>query len=224
MKKLLKWALGLLGILIITGMGLIAYYSEASPKVVPAKEADEIANSMLKALNVTAWDTLKTVSWTSNGTKFNWNKPSNFVVMEWGDIKVEMDLNKVDGKVFKNGQQIDDRNQIDKAWMQWCNDSFWMFAHYKVFDKGTIRSLVPTDPGKIGLMVSYNSGGVTPGDKYLWILNKDYIPEGYKMWVKIIPVGGVYASWEGWQKLQSGIMVAPKHKMKLYEFEFKDIK
>jgi hypothetical protein len=224
MKALLKKALMVLGIFIAVGMGLIFYYSESSPKELPSETADQVAKSMLNALNVAAWDTLKEVSWKSNGASFHWTKPTNFLVMEWDKTKVEMDLNTVSGKVYKNNILVEDPSAISRAWAQWCNDSFWMFAHYKLFDKGTTRSLVPAENGKFGLMISYNGGGVTPGDKYLWILNKDYIPEGFKMWVKIIPVGGTYATWENWTKLSSGIMVAPKHKLKVYEFEFTDIK
>jgi hypothetical protein len=223
MQKLLRRAFLFVGILVILFLGLITYFSESSPKVVPSGDADSVANKMLNALNVKAWDTLQTVSWKSNGALFLWHKPTNALTMSWDDIRVEMQLDKVDGKVYKNGIEINDKSAIKKAWAQWCNDSFWMFAPYKVFDKGTTRSLVPMEKGKIGLMIEYSSGGVTPGDKYLWILNEKYIPEGWKMWVKIIPIGGTYASWENWKQLKSGIFVAPKHKMKLYEFEFTDI-
>ncbi len=214
----------ILGIFLAVGMGLIAYYSDSAPKEVPTASADEIAKKMLVKMNVAAWDTLQNVSWKSNGASFAWHKPSNFLVMTWDNTKVELDLNTIEGKVYKDGKQVEDKSAINRAWTQWCNDSFWMFAHYKVFDKGTSRSLIPVEEGKVGLMVSYTGGGVTPGDKYLWILNKDLVPEGFKMWVKIIPIGGTYASWENWTQLASGIMVAPKHKLKVYDFEFTDIK
>jgi hypothetical protein len=224
LKSLLKKALTAIGILVLTGLALVAFYSEASPKVIPTQSADAIALKMLDALNVKAWDSLKTITWKSRiGVKYIWNKPSNTAVISWDNIIVNMQLDKADGIVFKNGKEIIDRSAVVKAWEFWCNDSFWMFAHYKIFDKGTTRSLVPADSGKTGLLVSYESGGVTPGDRYLWVLNEKFIPEGFKMWVKIIPIGGTYASWENWTSLSNGLMVAPKHKMKLIEFEFNDI-
>ncbi len=224
MNSLLKKALRLIGILLLLGLGLIAYYSEASPKIIPTKSADEIATQMLNALNVGAWDSLKIIKWKSRqGVSYIWDKPLNTAIISWDNTKVTLQLDKVDGTVIKEDKQITDRASIDKAWKHWCNDSFWMFAHYKIFDKGTVRSLVPVEPGKIGLLIGYESGGVTPGDKYLWILNQDYIPEGFKMWVKIIPVGGTFASWENWTKLSNGLMVAPKHKINVLEFEFTDI-
>ncbi len=224
MKLLLKKALAAIGILLLIGLTLIAVYSDDSPKVIPTQSADEIAYKMLDALNVKAWDSLQRITWKSRkGIKYTWDKPANIATISWDSIVVNMQLDKIEGTVLKEGKVVQDKSAIDHAWKSWCNDSFWMFAHYKVFDKGTSRALVPVESGKVGLLVSYDSGGVTPGDKYLWILNEKFIPEGFKMWVKIIPIGGTYASWENWTTLSNGLMVAPKHKMKLMEFKFTDI-
>jgi hypothetical protein len=224
MKAILKKILLILGIFILVGIAALWYFSESLPKGDTSKNGDELATKMQTALNVKAWDTMKVVTWKSlMNIKYTWNKPANTAVIEWDNIVVKMVLNSVQGEVYKDGKLVEDKAAVDKAWASWCNDSFWMFAHYKVFDKGTQRSVVPMEGGKTGLLVSYESGGVTPGDKYLWILNEKYIPEGYKMWVKIVPVKGMYASWENWTTLKNGVMVAPKHKMKVMEFEFTDI-
>lgn len=224
MKSIFKKILIILGILIVVGIGAIWFYSESIPTPDSTKSGDELAHKMQAALNAKAWDTMKVITWKSlMNIKYTWNKPANTATIEWDDTVVKMMLDSVNGQVYKNGKLVEDRGAIDKAWSSWCNDSFWMFAHYKVFDKGTQRAVVPMQDGKTGLLVSYESGGVTPGDKYLWILNDKFIPTGYKMWVKIIPVGGLHASWEKWTTLSNGVMVAPKHKMKVMEFEFKDI-
>ena len=93
------------------------------------------------------------------------------------------------------------------------NDSFWLVAPYKIFDEGTERSLVSLEDGSQALLVTYTSGGSTPGDSYLWLLNENEIPYAYKMWVKIIPVGGVEASWDHWTKMESGAYLPKSHKM-----------
>ena len=67
------------------------------------------------------------------------------------------------------------------------NDSFWLVAPYKVFEQGVERRIVDYD-GKKPLLVTYTSGGSTPGDSYLWILDENGFPTSYKMWVSLIPL------------------------------------
>ncbi|MGB6036872.1 MAG: hypothetical protein WBG42_11440, partial [Cryomorphaceae bacterium] len=47
---------------------------------------------------------------------------------------------------------------------------------------------------------------------YLWILDENYLPTSYKMWVSIIPIGGVEATWENWVE-KGGAMISTSHKM-----------
>ena len=61
----------------------------------------------------------------------------------------------------------------------------------------------------------YLDGGVTPGDEYLWFVDKDGLPTGFKMWVKIIPIGGVYASWQNWITLKGGARIATEHHLSI---------
>ena len=100
---------------------------------------------------------------------------------------------------------------IQTAWSLFANDSFWLVAPYKIRDSGTSRKVIILENGEKGLLVTYSSGGVTPGDSYLWILDEDGRPKSWKMWVKIIPVGGLEFTWENWQQ-QGGAWFAPIHK------------
>jgi hypothetical protein len=98
------------------------------------------------------------------------------------------------------------------------NDSFWLIAPYKIFDPGTERRIV-SYKNREALLVTYTSGGTTPGDSYLWILNENYLPTSYKMWTSIIPVGGVAATWSDWEKTASGILLPKKHILSLFGME-----
>ncbi|MGS0527908.1 hypothetical protein ACU8V7_24695 [Zobellia nedashkovskayae] len=93
------------------------------------------------------------------------------------------------------------------------NDSFWLVAPFKVFDSGTQRSLVTLEDGSNALMITYSSGGSTPGDSYLWHLGPNGLPESYQMWVSIIPIGGLKATWDDWKIMESGAFLPTSHKL-----------
>lgn len=194
----------------------------------PAK-ADELANRMLKSLNKSAWDSTNVVTWTfTGGHQFVWDKKNEMVQVKWDKNDVLLNLKEWNkGKAFSEGKEITDE-QLDvlrgKAWSFFCNDSFWLIAPYKVFDEGVTRKIVKTEDGSEALLASYASGGVTPGDAYLWILDKNATPTAYKMWVKIIPIGGVYATWENWKTTETGAIIAQKHKFGPLNIDFTDLR
>lgn len=227
LKSILKW---LIIVIIFIGVALFAavkIMSEDRPDEMEGENADALAQSMLEVLNKPAWDTLKYLKWEfMKGHRYLWDKQGNRAIVEWDDNRVLLDLDKVDGKAYKSEVEVTGEQKeklIQNAWSFWCNDSFWMFAPFKVFDPGTKRSVVQTKNGQLGLMVTYESGGVTPGDGYLWLLDERNIPTGYKMWTSIIPIKGMYMSWENWQVLRGGAKVAISHKSPLLSFDMKGV-
>ncbi len=134
--------------------------------------------------------------------------------MIWGDHKVIYHTKSGKGIAYENGQELGDESAqkiIQKATAYFNNDSFWLISPFKLRDPGTQRSIVQI-AGKPALMITYSSGGTTPGDSYLWILNEDYTPKAWKMWVSIIPVGGIEISWEAWETFPTGLRLATSHK------------
>ncbi|MFT6336908.1 MAG: hypothetical protein ACI86M_000062 [Saprospiraceae bacterium] len=224
--KIIKWLLIAIVALLIVGFIALKVVSEDRPAAIPNSDPDAVANEMLVALNKPAWDSLKYLKWEfMRGHQFLWDKQGNNALVKWDNIKVVLDLDKVSGVAYKDGNQVDGdiKNKlIQEAWSHWCNDSFWMFAPFKVFDKGTSRSIVETGNDQKGLMITYETGGVTPGDSYLWLLDNQNIPTGYKMWT-FIPVKGMHMTWEGWKTLKGGAKVAVSHKSAALSFDMKDV-
>ena len=91
-------------------------------------------------------------------------------------------------------------------------------APYKVFDAGTERRIV-NYKNKDALLITYRSGGTTPGDSYLWILNEKFLPTSYKMWTSIIPICGISATWSDWKNTEAGIKLPTQHKLSLFGVE-----
>ena len=124
--------------------------------------------------------------------------------------------NKYNSTVSIGGQNILGEEKellINKALAYFNNDSFWLVAPYKLFDNGIERRLIKQKNGPDALLVTYISGGNTPGDSYLWQLDEQGIPISFKLWVQIIPVHGISASWEQWITTESGVRLAGFHKL-----------
>ena len=158
--------------------------------------------------------------------QYVWDKQVNRARVTMGENTVLLDLNEITGKAYKNGTEVsgeEAQKLISAAWSNWCNDSFWLLAPYKLFDPGTKRTLVPLEGQGMGLLVTYESGGVTPGDSYLWILNKDNTPSRWRMWVSNIPMGGALASWEGWKTLYNGARVSTEHDLSIFQLVLSDM-
>lgn len=97
-------------------------------------------------------------------------------------------------------------------------------APYKVFDSGVERRLVKTEENKDALLVTYTSGGSTPGDSYLWHLDDTGKPKSYQMWTQILPIEGLEATWENWTTTESGAQLPTFHKLLVLGLELDGVK
>lgn len=221
-SKLLKRAglsLGalILAIILTTSIYLISI-NKPRPKANPSPEADALAKQALSAVQDERWQRgTGAIMWTfPRGHEHLWDKRRGYARVRFDGVEVLIDLQTKDGFAYRDGVPIEapkqSRDLLQKAWALWCNDAFWLNPLTKAFDPGTTRSIVPLEDGRKGLLVSYESGGVTPGDAYLWILDENHRPVAWRMWVSIIPVGGVEFSWDAWQKLSTGAFVATDHR------------
>ncbi len=217
MSKIIKWIGIVLGSLLVIGVVVVALLSEKKPDGQPSAAADEMAQQMLKAIDKAAWDSTGIVAWTFAGRNhFIWDKAQHLVAVEWGKHLVLLNPNTISGKAFVKGVEQSGKRAdklVRTAWSSFCNDSFWLNAPSKVLDAGTERSIVTLKDGRQGLMVTYTSGGVTPGDSYVWILDESGLPIAWKMWVKIIPIGGLESTWSDWAALTGGAKIATSHEI-----------
>ena len=208
----------LAAILILGLLGLAALgYSlnEPRPEGEPGPEADALARSMEAAVDKEAWDRTGAVRWSFfERHHYVWDRDRNLVELRWGDSRALFRTGDRKGRAWHSGSEQtggDATEALSAAYAYWINDSFWLNPVVKFFDPGVERSLVKLDDGRDALLISYSSGGVTPGDAYLWIPGDDGRPEAWRMWVQIIPIGGIETSWEGWTELATGAKVSTQH-------------
>ncbi len=228
MLKLFKWLGISIGILLAISAIIIVFIHESKPKGQPSTEADELAKKMLQAINIAAWDSTRIVAWTFAGKNhFIWDKVQHLVAVEWGKHLVLLNPNTISGRAFTKGVEQSGKRAdklVRTAWSSFCNDSFWLNAPAKAFDEGTERSIVTLKDGRQGLMVAYTSGGVTPGDSYVWLLDETGLPIAWKMWVKILPLGGLESTWSDWVELPNGAKIATSHEIGGVKVKITDLK
>lgn len=220
MKKWIKRLFGILIFVILLLCGIyFLYFNDPVPAGTSPDKADALARDMLEALNVEAYNESRYLTWTYRGgrNQYRWDKTMGKVEMTWGEYSGKIDLVSPEKSTVKKegrpleGEQL--KKVTEEAIANFNNDSFWLVAPYKVFDKGTKRRLVDMPDGQTGLLVTYTQGGDTPGDSYLWELNDELFPVKFRMWVQILPLKGLSATWEGWQKTESGAWLPQFHKV-----------
>ncbi len=228
LKKLLKIIGALLLLLLLGFVVLYLVYNKPLPEGTQGADADALAKKMLTAINHDAYENTHYLEWTFKGMHhYQWFKAANKVHVSWKDYRVKLFLSNLKkSEVYKNDVRIlgdQEEKIINKAWDYFNNDSYWLVAPFKVFEPNVVRSLVTLEGGEKALLVTHTKGGTTPGDSYLWHLDENGLPIGYDMWVKIIPIGGVKASWDGWKTTESGIKLPTSHKLLFLELDMGEV-
>jgi hypothetical protein len=227
LKKILR-SVALVLLLGLLGLAASLYWlHEPRPQAQPSPEADALARRMMEAVNDSAWRSVGAVQWSFRGVRRHvWDRRRHLAQVSWGSTTVWIDLSTRKGKAAENGQALQGEaleEALENAWKYWCNDSFWLNPIAKFFDEGTTRSLVPLPQGGQGVLVAYAAGGVTPGDAYLWEAGPDGKPERVRMWVQLLPIGGVSFAWKGWKQEPSGAWLAHRHLGLLGSLDLEDV-
>ncbi|MCX7547753.1 hypothetical protein OS188_07300 [Xanthomarina sp. F1114] len=231
-KRILKIVVGVIVFFTLPTLLLYGFvyfkYNEELPVGTQGEQADALAIKMLDALDYEAYKNTNYIEWTFKKRRhYQWQKDKNICSVFWKDYKVELDLKDYSASnAYIHSFKVQDEKAdelIKKAIDFFNNDSFWLVAPYKVFDKDVERRLVKTNSGKDALLVTYTSGGSTPGDSYLWHLKDNGMPESFKMWVSILPIDGLEASWNNWTTTESNAKLPTFHKMLVFGLEIDHI-
>ena len=213
--------------LIVISLGLvlvIQWLSKPLPESITGPEADGLARDVQKALNITGYEALGEIEFSFRDHHYLWNKREERVLVSWEDYQVDLILSEIENsKVIQGGKDSNRSDLIEKAKAYFYNDSYWLVAPFKFFDPGVIRSLVETDNDSKALLITHTSGGVTPGDSYLWYFDENLIPTHFELWVSIIPIKGVSATWSSWVSKQD-VLFSTFHKLGPLEIAIGDLK
>jgi len=206
-------------------------YNEDLPNGEQGPAADQLATRMLNTLNYDAYKATDYIEFTfKKRHHYKWNTTENTCMVLWQNYIVNLDLsNNSKSRAYAYNLEIkDDKEEVQRltriALHYFNNDTFWLVAPYKVFDSGVERRLVKTEEDKEALLVSYTTGGSTPGDSYLWHFDDNGKPKSFQMWVDILPIDGLEASWSDWTTTDTGAQLPTFHKLLFLGLEIEGIR
>lgn len=220
-------------VLLLVGIAVLwVMASHPRPEGKAGPAADALARAVGKAAGLKGWAKTKAISWNF-GDRYRhlWDRRRQLSRVRWGKGKKQTEALFVIAKptagiASRGGKRLTGKKRakaLKQAYKRWCNDSFWLNPLAKLFDKGVTRKLVKQSGGE-HLLIEFSEGGVTPGDTYFFVLGPNKLPTRWHMFVSIIPVKGLQASFDGWKTLDTGAKLSTIHKLGPLKLVIKDIK
>ncbi len=225
-----RWLVRILVVLLVLVIGLVVAVfaiDEDPPTGETGPFAELLAKRMMGAVKMDRWDATGMVRFDFGGRHQHvWDRKRRLSRVRWGDTEVLMRLDDRTGVVRVGGEVVEGaakQEALDSAYKRFINDTFWLNPMATFYNEGVTRERVELDGNQEALLVTYGSGGVTPGDKYLFYPDgRNWAPKKWKIWVSIIPVGGLEATFERYQTLQSGAVISTFHDGPI-DLELKDV-
>jgi len=209
--KGIAWVAAVGGGIVLAGCLYLMSQDQPRPSGDEGQDAEDLAAEMEDAVDIVGWARTGAVRWTFNGANEHlWDRQRGLVRVRWDDVEVLLHEGGQSGRAYRNGAEVTGREGFElrvRGNAAWVNDSFWLNPVAKIHDSGVTRSIVGDDQ----LLVEYSSGGLTPGDAYLWSVDDDGLPTHWQLWVSILPIGGVEVSWDDWVRLETGARISTSH-------------
>ncbi len=230
MRKLIL-ALVIVSLVLMIVVGLTIKFAGSESLPIGEREgAAELAARIEKAVNVEAWRK-KTAAveftFVSGNNRHFYDKKRKLYEVRFNDvgddILVQHDPVNYRTLVLRDNQPVTGRKKADyleSARLRHHNDLFWLNPFATLQSPGIALQKI----GERALLATYTAGGVTPGDSYLFVLDKQGRPEYFKLWVGIVPLKGIRASFDGWITTETGAKLSLVHKTFIRSIDLKDVK
>lgn len=196
-----------------TGLLVVAMILFASCQSIPdgktGEPAENLADRMLNAANQNTWNNqVKAVEFRfREKNSYFWDKERGLVEFTDGELKVQFSKDTFQAIAFEDGQPLKGeelKEAVAEANGNFINDAFWLQPAFHIRSPGT--KLYAVDDST--LRVTFSSGGVTPGDTYVFHLDEKDRIRLMEMWVSIIPIDGAEAEFADYRTHEPGVTVA----------------
>ncbi|NMM46933.1 hypothetical protein HH304_00875 [Flammeovirgaceae bacterium KN852] len=108
--------------------------------------------------------------------KIWWDKKADSAIVKLNNmgLKILVDLNSKNGRVWKDGIEMENIDSIayysNYGYEAWVNDTYWLVMPFKLKDSGVTLNYVREDtvnsnPADV-LQLTFNAVGITPENKY----------------------------------------------------------
>ena len=153
--------------LVLLGLGLGIALDEPRPVGVPGPEAEALARRVEQATRLDAWERTGAIAFDFGGHRYLWDRRRELVEVRFDDLVVKLPLRGGRAVILRRGRPVTRQAERvearERAVRYFVNDSFWLNPLAKLREPGVVLSAA-THRGRRGLLVSYTSGGITPGD------------------------------------------------------------
>jgi hypothetical protein len=208
---------------------LLAAACSTLPTGKEGPEAEALADKMIESAGYEKWktDTSAVIFDFREKETIFYDLKRNLIEVGLADGNEIIQLNratwkaivKIKGKKLEGGKKFDE--MVATANAKFVNNIFWLNPLYHIRSPGAKRYLVD----KNRLRVTFSSGGVTPGDSYVFTFDeKQNRMVKIEMWVSIIPIKGISATFENYKTFETGVPVAQDHKNGFLNIKLRKIK
>lgn len=187
------------------------------PEGVAGPEASALLQKMEEATGIDDWNKLAAISFTfsRNGNSHFVDKGRGFIEViftkETQKTRVQYAKENMFCSAWVDEKEIPQEESApycERAYRAHINDYFWLnpIPHFR--STGAVSEKVKENE----LLVRFESGGVTPGDSYLFYLDSQGTPVGFRIWAQVLPLRGIRFSFDDWVTVAGKARVSRLHK------------
>ncbi len=186
-------------------------------------KAIAVADATMEAMGGRhAWDMTRHLTWRFfGGRRHVWDKFTNDLRFEDGDLTVLMNLDNETGRAWQAGTEVTDADALKEILTKtkgaWINDSYWLVMPYKLKDSGVTLTYVGEKQDAAGkacdvLQLTFQGVGRTPNNKYhVFVDQQTHLVSEWTIWFDASQdEPRSLGPWTDWQRY-GAILLAPGH-------------
>lgn len=182
------------------------------PKGQPGEAAEQMTQRILAAADYENWKATSAVTFVFRGDdRIFWDKKRKLIEVQFKKNLVQ--FSEITGKslCFEGERRLTDEcgELTAAAVKRFYNHTYWLNPAFHIDTPNAVRAIAE----KNKLLVTFKSGGATPGDSYLFSTDDEGKLSEMRMWVSTLPLKGARATFSNYQKSATGVRVALDHKV-----------